>query len=652
MKIPQNNQWVQTNQGETLGVLHSTQNMMLNEAGYIELSPKSFSVYNSDDDSEFNHIQAIKYFNGAYHVVTSNEPFSLDLNAGTVTKLSAAPVLSTNSDAIVFNSKLYVTQDSNFCNYNGSSWTTSLGSLTSGSPHPMTVFDSNPTYKLAIGNVNTVKTYDTSHNANSTVLTLPSQFTVTCLEYRSGFLYVGTRSESSDEARVFIWNGSGTNAQYEVPMGAQWVFSLTPYGNTVAAITDTGELSIINGTSRQRIAALPVYYANEVRWLVDSTPTFGRVHFNGMVTQGNSIYINVDGDCSHGFLPEMKTGVWEYNPNTGLNHITSYNTDKYVIDSSLSITDSVITTSAAHNLKDGDSVSFSAVSNLTGVDNRVTYYVKVMSTTTIKLALSRQAIDDARYITISGTPDTSDKLVYIPNTDWYNDNIDNIGAIASVSYKEQQLANWPSNILFGATTNDKDLATFYTLNALYDGYNIGTFSTQRTMSPNITQSWQELYTFLDGIKFSNEKVIVKKKTRFEADKTKHVLRGVYKDVNVINSYSVTQDEDDWSQIEEGDELTLVDGYGRGQTVHVSSVVQNTNTYKITIDESIGTAASYVYFYYDNWKKVGEVTSEELKNGYIKSVMDGDHSPWTAVKLEIRGFGTKVYNFDLRNEKDK
>ena len=65
-------------------------------------------------------------------------------------------------------------------------------------------------------------------------MTLPAQYIVTTLAYRNGYLYVGTKNIYGDEAKVFIWDGATANADYEVPIGGSWVFSLKINNDTVS----------------------------------------------------------------------------------------------------------------------------------------------------------------------------------------------------------------------------------------------------------------------------------------------------------------------------------------------------------------------------------------------------------------------------------
>jgi hypothetical protein len=640
MKIPDNKQWSQTNEGNLKGILHETQNMNINPAGQLELAYKSFSLYNSQKDSDFGYVQAIEFYDGEYIAVTDDEAFGIGLDGNGNSQIPFTPSLSNNTDAKVCFDRLYVSRATDLAYYDGS-WTDTVASL-SDNPHPIAVFDSLPTFKLAVGDGNSVRTYNSSHAANTDVLTLPSQYTVTCLEYRSGYLYVGTRSSTTDEARVFIWNGNGSNAQYEVNMGAQWVFALTPFGSTVAAITDSGELSLISGSSKLPLAALPVFYNKNTRWLVDSSPDFGRVHNNGMVTDGESILINLDGDTSQGFIPEMKTGVWEYNQKTGLNHKYSYSADNLVRDQSLTLADNVITTSANHMLKDGDSVVFSTTGGLVGVDSDIEYYVSVESANEIKLYQTKTALLAGKNLTITGTPTTADDLIYIQNSDYYADNA-TVGAISLTTYQKSQPANVNTQVLFGSRVDDQDGNTFYTVNAVSSTYNIGHIITQRLYSSAIKDNWNELYIYLDGVLTENDTVTVKVSTSDQERKVK--LQGVWASTTEISNFS-TNHIGAFDNVQKGDEIVLIDGYGRGQSVNVVDKQITPTTVRLTVDKAIGLANSQVSFYFTNYQVVKTLTKDNLDKGVLKSqLLKTKASPWVMIKLVVTGFDVAIQQIE-------
>lgn len=645
MKIPSNKVWTQLNEGEFTGILNNSHNIELDSAGQLRLSRRGVAIASSFDDADLENVVALPYFDGDYIAVTTDRLFRgglLGSNWSEITDFTPSTTL--NSDAIVFNNRLVVTTNSNIDDWDGDTDDdTGLESLTGSVPHPMAIFDSQPTYKLAVGNGNTVKILDTSYTASATVLTLASQFIVTTLAYRAGFLYVGTQTNDGSEARVFIWNGDGTNAQYEVPVGCEQVYSVTPYGTSIAAVTSKGQILSIVGSSTQQLAAFPVFYEPKALWQGDGGAP--KVFHRGMVAVGSSLYINIEGDLDTGFLPNMKSGLWVYNPNVGLYHTATSTADTLVNDSSLTLSDSTLTTSANHNLRDGDVVQFVTVSGLTGVSVNYPYYVKVISNNEIKLSLTRKGLLNSRHVTIGGTPGGSDNLAYFPNTS-YGSQISRAGAVTLSTINETAKEAFATEVLWSARTTSETGATVYTVNIFHDSNNFGSFTTQRITSDNIMQSWKEIYSFLDGLLSEEDSVVVKYQTK-PCDRPM-ILSGVWADANTINS-NESKEFAAWFDIEEGDEVVLYNGAGQGKTAHVTGISNSSGTYSITLDENWGTANQAVDIYYTNFKKIGEY-SKGNKEGkeYIKNVLQSVASVWIKIKIEMRGTDIAVNQFELAN----
>jgi hypothetical protein len=645
MKIPSNNAWSQLNEGLTSGVLSMTQNTALDTAGQIKLSKRPVAIISSVDNDDFRYLQSLVYFANNYIAVTSDGLFSGGLSGSEWTEETQfTPNTTGGSDAIVFNGRLVVTTNSNIDDWDGAFDDRSgLASLTSSVPHPMAIFDSLPTYKLAVGNGRQLKTYDTDFNPNTTILTLPSQFVITTLAYRNGYMYIGTKTTDGSEARVFIWNGSGSNAQYECPVGAEWVYSIIPYGSTVVCITNSGQLLQISGSSAVQMAALPVYAAPHALWQQDSG--IPRVYHRGMVAVGKNIYINLEGEVENGFIPEQKTGLWVFDPSVGLYHRATSSTDTLVSDNGLTLSDSVITTSAPHNLKEGDAVQFRSVNGIGGADVNLVYYSNVVSDTEIKLALSRKGLNSGNYVKLTGTPGLSDILFYFPNTDGGSQDC-RAGAVAATTINERAKESVQAEIFWGSRSRNESGDTVYTLNTFHDSCTSGAFATQRVYTANIQQVWKEIYMFLDGIVLPNEKAVVKARTKSESKAI--LLDGVWSTTNIISTEDVKKTAA-WADIEVGDELVIYDGKAQGKTVHVTNISNSATVFNLTVDESIGVIGESSKFYKTNYKKMGTWNSTNKKNEFFKQTLTNTKSPWINIKVDITGNDIAVNMLELANE---
>ncbi len=647
MKIPKDNRWVQTNEGEILGILHETKNITFDNAGKLTLSKKAQTIHGTALDASsgsFEHVMAIVYYNSQYVAVTAGSVYRFTLTSGSVTTDASGPSFTLATDAIVWNNRIYTTVANNLSYYDGS-WTNSLESLTSGVPHPMAIFDSQPTYKLAIGDGKEVELLDSTHGASPTKLTLSDDFIVTTLAYRNGYLYVGTKNINGGEARVFIWNGSGTNAQYEVPVGASWVFSTIPYGSSVALVTSEGQLLSISGTSAIQLAAFPIYYRPDTKWIgSDTLPLNGRVFHRGMVAVGDSIYINVDGDVDTGFIPEMRSGLWVYDPEVGLYHRSSHNYDDSTGET-VTWSGDTITVSTAHNLKYGDAVIFTSIGSASGLATFTPYYVNPVTSTTLKISGSRRGLENGEYITPTGDLSTT-FLSYTPNNDAGQTSSTTSGAIATLSPLASGRINWGTDVIWGAGMKDKDGNTVYGVLTFTDQYNIGSFTTQKIFSGAILETWRSIYTFLDGILLEGEQAIIKYKSTEDHAQSPRLLNGVWAETNVINSGSDASDW--WRDIEEGDELTIVDGYGRGYTTHVTGITRSSSVTSLTVDENIGTIGKSMTLYADTFRKVTTITKDRNNRYYVPSSLMSHASPWIMIKVELRGFEPRISHLELSN----
>jgi len=644
MKIPQNHRWTQTNDGNIHGVLHETHNMNFDRAGDAILSRKSLALVDSST-SGLSDIMAIVYFDGDYILITDDKVFRGDLSAPNFTQVSSSPTLGTVSDGIACFSRLYVS-DTTALAYMaaGGAWTTGIGSLTSTYPHPLAVFDFLPDYKLAVGDGYQVRCYDSSGNAYATVLALPQNYIATSLAYRNGFLFVATKEINGGEAAVFMWNGDGTDAQYKVDVGAAWIYSIAPYRGSVACVTNEGELLLINGASVQHLAAFPVYYAAGAQWDTNNA-TRGKVYQRGMTVLGDLIYININGSVDNGEVPQMKTGIWCFDPAVGLYHHASPTTDLLVRDSGFTVSSSTITTSATHNLERGDAVTFSSVSGITGISNNTIYYAIPQASNTFSLAACLEDTIEGLPMTISGTR-TTDILNYGPNTDYGQMNGNASGAIVVSNYLDAPDKLFASNIIFSSEVETPGGTSRNVLCVLTQRYNRGCLSTQRIYTNNINETWKSVYTYVSGLLGPTEKGVVKSLSEDRVSTPTRPIAGTWATTTTI----VTTDFYPRNITQVGDEVQILDGYGQGKTAHVTAIETSATTTSLTLDEAIGTVGSCT-FRLTGFTKIGEIAYGRPHEDWHRSTIDTKKS-WVQVKVELRGYEPSVPMLELTNTADK
>lgn len=656
MKIPSNNQWTQLNNGDIAGILNETHNITFDKQGVLKLNQKSI-VHSNDitgdgGDADFEQVQGIEVFGGNIYAITDDHVFKGDID-GTFLADTDSDDVGIDTASVVVYDRLYVVDTGGGTDtvdyYNGSSWTSgAITGLVTGFKHPMTVFESLPTYKLAIGDKNSVRTYDSSHGANTTVLILPAQYIITSLVYRNGYLYVGTKTDDGSEAAVFIWDGLTANANYSVPVGASWVLSMVPYMGTVAGLTNEGELFGISGNSKQQLGVLPIFHAVNKRWFTAVASVTSVVLHSGLTVLGDNIYMVIEGTIANNtFQYGMKDGVWCFDPKVGVYHCAAATVDVIVQDNGLALASDEITTSATHNLMTGDPVQFTDVNNLSGVVANVIYYAVVTAPTTLKLAGNRRDADLGNTLIINGTPDATDVLIYAQNTDFGSVMGGNAGAIKATNHRTVMEPLLSTDLVYGFEPVNLAGVVESTLQGFCDSFNRGWFTTQKIYSQNVTDSWQDLYVFLNGALTSNEEVIVKYRTEESIGLPTDPVSVTWTSTTSFN----TTDQRLRNNVSVGDEILFTEKQGQGKLAHITAISHGNTVTEITIDEAYGVAAASSQVIVTGFKKTIPVSSLRENKSFVK-VHIGQTSNWVQIKVELRGYGIEVAHMELTNAKNK
>ena len=362
---------------------------------------------------------------------------------------------------------------------------------------------------------------------------------------------------------------------------------------------------------------------------------------NGIRTVGDTIYINAEGELDKGFLDTMRSGVWTFHPQSGLNHYASHSIDELVLDDGLSVTDDVITTSANHNLKTGDAVEFRSVSGLSGVEVDTVYYVTVVADDEIKLSHSRAGVRNEEYVTITGTATSNDDLFYFPNTD-AGYRFSRSAALANTSINEQTRESLTADILWGGETLDADGDTVYVLDTFHDSTNVGSFITRRISAEEIEQTWKDVYSFIDGLRNEHDALTVRVQT--EQPKKYIQYSGAWASGTVINTSSARSAAGD---ISIGDIITS--GSARGRSAKITNIETSLTVVSITIDRDIGETGGIATFYNTNFRQLGRYDSTDKKKEYFQTPLIGDNkSAWIKIEVVLEGVDMAVNVLDLTN----
>lgn len=635
--------WTQTNTGEIIGNIFSTRNISFDQKGYAKLAKRSSAFI--FDVSSFENLISVSTINGTtYYAVTSSHLFSYTLTSPTPTDLNGSGHTGGQYfDGVSWQGRWYVSQASNFCHYDGSSWTTGLGSLGgSNIYHPMCVHEG--LNQLAIGDANTVKLFDTSHSLVTTI-TIPSAFEVRWIRYNNNFLYIGTKNTKGGDAYMFVADGSVATAQYGIRVpNSNWVFSGDIYLGVPVVISSSGQLLKFNGSGFDEMAHLPVYDTLQT-WTDGNGYSGGKVSHRGMAVRGDKIFINLDGYINapgNKQLPNQPSGLWVYDPVTLLTHKAGVSFSKIYGDytiSGVNTTTDVFTISSGTITAASGTQVYIVSGTISGVTVGNTYYLIYVSSSTFKLAKTyNDAIDgtaiDITSFTSCAVSIKNDESFGQTNSDLYQP-----GAVALINENNVGLSSYKgyiaSEVMFGAAAVSTPTSTAgkYTLQTLSTGENRGVVTSVKIQAKNIKDAFIKTFTKYGNVFQGNDKVVFKYRT---SDKEGYPLY-VRSSSNSWTNGTTFTTPIDLSSVSAGDEVMIAAGRGSGCTAHISSLSYSTGTWTVVLDETIPyvTASDIPYsIFITNFKKVN-IATYTTPDQFLESLINSK-AKWAQVRIELRG----------------
>ena len=657
VRIPQlDKRWRVAQKGDFFGNIQKTRSTQFDDKGRCTLSKKPNVLYTNSDDSTFTHILAVLPFQSTYLVCTSDigGQFELDPTDASFTYVGAGSGIYQGVDAVVYNGLRFVSRGPttvSSLNATSDTWTDRVTGLASGVPHPLAAFEN--LNQLAVGNGNKVQTYNTSYSLQETMV-IPDHFTVMWLRWRQNNLYIGTKNNSGEYAKVFVWNGIGSQAQAGYSVNAEWSYSGAEYASSITTVTSAGQLLRFNGGGFDVLANFPIFYTDK-SWLSNET-YLGKVFNRGMIADGDLLYINIDGSAEIAGAENdniMPSGVWCFDPDVGLYHRSGYSSKKYDAIAPSSVVSDVFTMASAHGAETGDAVYMSNIGSLTGLTVAYTYYAIRVSDTTLKLALTPADAKAGNAITIGGSVGSASFLF---------DNRTGVGTTYDVTYtgaitttqSDSPLPDfYGSDIIFGGMVKDTDGTTdIYTLQSLGLGRNVGSFNTTLVPSQQVTDIQQKLVIKYEGVNLDTDKIVAKYrvKKRFGLPTPSRVTDSGLVSWSSNKVLGVDDTEKHVRQAEIGDEVEVISGAGAGRNAHISSIREaSASVREFTLDETIEgvSSAQKSEIMIDNWTKLGEITNDD-DEGY-KEFDIGTVGKEIEVKVELRGLGVSVEEVFLVNE---
>jgi hypothetical protein len=649
--IPSDFRWKTDHTGGIFGILQETQNANMDEEGYFQPSPKAVSLYSKTIHDDFGIPLKILYYNQKYFVLTNNEVFEfsggltptrISLNSG-----ADAPDPGDGSDAVVWQNQVYVSSNTttDIRRWNGSIWTDpSIAITTTDTPHPMAVFSiQGPDGALVFGDKNLVKVVNTSHTVIAT-LTLSVKYAVTSLVVRQNYIYIGTKAIDGGEAKMFVWKGSGSEHQNEYGVGCDGIFAMTEYNSSVSLVTSNGELLRFNGAGFDRLAVFPVYNS-PYRWSKNTgSAVIGKVHLNGMVADGDVLYINVNGSVGKSYLKGATThpdsfylfkqpsGVWCYDPAVGLYHRNGPTNRAYTTYTASSLSSNTLTLSATTLATTGEPIHCKAKGSLTGIDNAVTYYLIRVANNQVKLALTRADALSGTAITLGGSVTSAQFFIidYRQKNELYTTNTD-VGCIARVQADESNPLIFPEifqSLYLWGFVDSSDIPHLCSESL---GSNTAIAKTARVFSQTIKDAWQKIFVRTDGIDLDADALAVSVKTKDRISLPAGIMEGTYSSSTVIGSSSALLD-----RAIVGDTVVIVSGNGGGERRQITAITGD----ELTLSEEIPGAAGAdaITFYIEPFERMqlASTSSRSIGDGYAEVPLDRKTSQWIEILLELRG----------------
>ena len=573
---------IKPNKGDVFGNLLVTKNIDLeSNPGRIKLSETLYSVFDDDDDADFdlpvqmvrtNASQTDQWWllsqRGGYITTDGLMWKAIGTDPGPNGNWAQDAIANSPTDAVdnmvIFGQassydRLIVARATNLTMLNNGTWTASwwqgtLGQSALGSnPHYIKVFSN----FLMVPDGNVIHVIDDSLVVTLNRIILPKEYKIIWIEDDGIQVYIGTQHTRNGNAYVFPWDGtSASKSTYGTPLSVYDRISMAGVAKDgiMHTINSKGQLLANNGAAFQEVARLPV--ANTSRtWDNEATTVIKMIHPNGMKVIDGDIHILLNGMIEKivgRVLTDMPSGIWIYNQH-GLRQ-------KYSL--------------GMRDLSFLDAWGASAVDSV-GV-------------------LVETGKDYGRFI--------AGAVIYENNTPT------------------------PRATMMSSRTNNTTNQRGYFISSIVGG------SEARAM-------WTRLTTLFKSFENSTDRIIIKyrvtKKQAFEIETLSTQFFSITWDGTDLTKF--TLNDSDFSNVSVGDEIEIMNGKGEGATAHVATIVNTSaSNYTVTLDESIPSSAGTALARFQNWKKISVVSTQNITK---KDQIIGKRSNWIQFKVELRGTTT-------------
>lgn len=643
------------NRGDIFGDIVETRNMDFSRRGYMSLASKPYSLMTETINADFETPLAILMDDDDVFVVTSEDVFSIDPTTADLT-ISAEvggtpPGGGFQADGVFFNGELHVSDTTGIHSLNAGTWAQDYNSLSSSYPHPLCV--SEHQQYLAAGNGNTVVVMNTSYVVQAT-MTVPSDHVITWIRWRSNFLWCGSRNIQGGEAKVFVWNGSGTAAQASYGVGGDWAFSGCVYPGTIVVVSSTGQVLRFAGDDfvpfrldNGEEVAFPCYWANRPWGSSSATSNLlGKISSRGMEAKGRLIYMMVDStiEGTNGGVPEylsnFPSGLWVLDPSVGLYHKSGCDHLQRQSVAVSSYASDVLTIASAAVFETGDPVHLVNNVTMTGVDDLIYYAIKTDSTH-LKLARTPREAKAGTACTIGGTADG--ELLFNVYESSGSVKFARGGGLAVI--RSLAFARYNGiEVIWGADTETATGSAVGSVMSLGMGRNEGFAVFSKILAQNLTDKFKKIIAKFKPLNLTTWEIEIKYRIedRWGLPGRMDFDNGNGTWVN-DTSFTINPTTYDVGALAVGDEVQFLGRGAGGFTRHVSAITVNSATqWTITIDEAVPdiSASDTCLPLFDNWTKYRTIsTVDDAKAAAVglKKMLISKDAKWVQLKILLRGF---------------
>lgn len=652
-KIPnENKKLVQTNENDLFGNIYVTKNIDLRNNGYIKLSHFPFAKMTEDDDADFTSGDAMgKSVNDIY--LNASEVFygSGGYDKFVNRKTDSPKATPGAEEDVIFFNNTEVISDEDYIYYRSAETTWTKIDLDLVGTVEMAV--QVPGDALVVGSGNTVYKINKSWVTTLSV-TIPTDYMVTALDTNGNTIYIGTKHKANGEAQLFTWDGATKDYQGSYGVDANEISSIRKYGSTCALVTSKGQLLQFNGGSFNVLGNFPVFYEKDTVDWSDSQNDHVKVSNRGLYVDKDRIYITADMTNKVGYKAYSPSGVWCYTPENGLFCLNtgSYNriTSKTVAYTSVNVSDDTVTTTGVPAT--GTAIKFKrGTATIGGLNQYDTYYTIKVSDTVFKLATTYSNAINGIAIDLTSQGTGNHVFYFFPIYDYGHSYIKSRSSVLLLGDGLNGSSNYTDNIIYAM---DLQLPAKMTLcQTVPNIANRGYFITPKLNSSENEDLYNEIVIKHKPLR-DDEKIIIKYRT---VEKVGLPFGSLDKGGTVVGTWTDTDTFTttlDMTNASVGDEIEIIAGKGAGILAHISSLVNNSGTWTVNLDEAFPTATNgeTMYFYVNNFQKLGEITKANTEGiDYLPISLD-KNSKFLQLKVEMRGVDVTIEELKIKNKEHK